>query len=46
MSSANFVRLIKREFRTPERIRRIREPDKDMFKLLRLSKKLLPPAAH
>ena len=43
---ANFVRLLKREFRTPELIRRIREPDKDMLKLLRLAKKLLPPAAH
>ena len=42
--AANFVRLIKREFRTPELIERIRKPDKDMLQLLRLIKKLLPTA--
>lgn len=43
---ANFVRLIKREFRTPELIRRIRKPDKDMLQLMRLVKKLLPTAVY
>jgi hypothetical protein len=39
---ANFLRLIKQEFRTPELIKSLRDPNKDMVSLMNLAKKLIP----
>lgn len=39
---ANFLRLIKQEFRTPELVKSLCEPDIDMVLLLNLTKKLIP----
>lgn len=39
---ANFLRLIKQEFRTPELVKSLRDPDIDMVLLLNLAKKLIP----
>lgn len=39
---ANFLRLIKQEFRTPELVKSLRDPDVDMVLLMNLAKKLIP----
>ena len=39
---ANLLRLIKQEFRTPELIKSLRDPDIDMVLLMNLTKKLIP----
>ena len=39
---ANFLRLIKQEFRTPELVKSLCDPDIDMVLLMNLTKKLIP----
>lgn len=39
---ANLLRLIKQEFRTPELVKSLRDPDIDMVLLMNLTKKLIP----
>ena len=39
---ANLLKMIKTEFRTPELIKSLRDPDIDMVLLMNLTKKLIP----